>query len=167
MRRCAVGSVTLSHCVTGVGGKDDTDASAATLVDGIDCMGMHGDANEKARLYRAVSQDELDDIISFGGFRPGPGHMETKLFTTSADDAAYVAREILYPLDHKPLTIVEVEVPHAFWIRLFRFIADGKPVVAVEPNQLEALNAKGRRRVMDSSPIPYGSSCAFGDTRKG
>ena len=112
------------------------------------------DGDDRARLYRAVSQDELDDILSFRGFRPGPGRMETKLFTISADDAAYFAREILYPLDNKPLTIVEVEVPHTIWNRLFHFTVDGKPVVAVDPSQLEGLNAAGRRHVLDSSPIP-------------
>jgi hypothetical protein len=117
-------------------------------------MGMRCDDDDRERLYRAVSQDELDDIASFGGLRPGPGCMETKLFTTSADVTAYFAREILYPLDNKPLTIVEVEVPHAFGNRLFRFTADGKPVVAVDPSQLDAFNAVGRRHVMDSSPFP-------------
>jgi hypothetical protein len=65
------------------------------------------------------------------------------LFTTSADDAAYFAREILYPIDHEPLTIVEVGVPHVLWNRLFRFTADGKPVVAVDPCQSDGLNATG------------------------
>jgi len=37
--------------------------------------------------------------------------METKLFATSAEDAAFFARSILFPLDQKPLTIVEVEIP--------------------------------------------------------
>ena len=139
--------------MTGVGGGDDAHASAATLVDWIDRMGMRRDDGDRTRLYRAVSQDELDDMISFGGFRPGPGRMETKLCTTSAEDAAYFAREILYPLDHEPLTIVEVDVPHAFWKRLFRFTTDGKPVVAVDPSLLDAFNAAGRRHIMDSSPI--------------
>ncbi len=80
--------------------------------------------------------------------------METKLFTTSSDDAAYFAREILYPLDHKPLTIIEIEVSHTFWSQLFHFIADGKLVVAVDPSQLDTLNAIGQRHLMDSSPIP-------------
>jgi hypothetical protein len=73
-----------------------------------------GDADEEGmQLYRAVSQGELYDITLFDGFRPGPGCMETKLFATSAVHAAFFAREILYPLDNKPLTIVEVTIPHA------------------------------------------------------
>ena len=39
--------------------------------------------------------------------------METKLFATSAVDAAFFARELLYSLDNKPLTSVAVTIPHA------------------------------------------------------
>ena len=76
-------------------------------------MGERGVNEYSVQLYRAVSQEELDDIALFHGFRPGSGCMETKLFATSAADAAFFAREILYPLDNKPLTIVEVTLPHA------------------------------------------------------
>lgn len=58
-------------------------------------MGLSGDDDNETRLYRAVAQDELDDIASFGGFRPGPGCLETKLFATSAEEAAFFAHEIL------------------------------------------------------------------------
>ena len=78
-------------------------------------MGERGDNEYSVQLYRAVSQEELDDIALFHGFRPGSGCMETKLFATSAADAAFFAREILYPLDNKPLTIVEVD--HSSCIR--------------------------------------------------
>ena len=60
-------------------------------------MGSGTDDDDATRLYRAVSQEELDDIISIDGFRPGIGQLETKLFTTSAEDAAFFAREVLYP----------------------------------------------------------------------
>lgn len=80
--------------------------------------------------------------------------METKLFATSAEDAAFVARDILYPLDHKPCTVVEVEIPQEFGYRLFRFTVDGKPTVAVDPSQLDELNAKGQIHMMNASPIP-------------
>ena len=117
-------------------------------------MDLSPDDDDGVRLYRAVSQEELDDIASFGGFRPGPGQLETKLFTMSADDAAFFAREILYPLDQRPLTILEVGVPDACGERLFRFITDGKLTVAVDPSQLAELNAVGRIRVMHACPIP-------------
>jgi hypothetical protein len=105
-------------------------------------------------LYRAVSQEELDGVISFGGFRLGPGQMETKLFATSAEDAASFARDILYPLDHKPCTVVEVEISQEFGYRLFRFTLFGKPTVAVDHSQLDELNVKGQIRMMNASPIP-------------
>jgi hypothetical protein len=77
--------------------------------------------------------------------------METKLFATSAADAA--AREILYPLDNKPLTIVELTIPHALGNQLFHLTTDGKPVVAVDLRQLREFNALSRRQVMQTSPI--------------
>jgi hypothetical protein len=117
-------------------------------------MSPSTDDDGETRLYRAVSQEELDDIISFDGFRPGIGQLETKLFTTSAEDAAFFAREVLYPLDQRPLTIVEVIIPDVFGERLFHFVADGKLTIAVELDQLDAFNAVGRMRIMQSSPIP-------------
>jgi hypothetical protein len=117
-------------------------------------MGQGGADEDGMQLYRAVSQGELHDITLFDGFRPGPGCMETKLFATSAVDAAFFAREILYPLDNKPLTIVEVIIPHALGNRLFRFTTDGKPVAAVDLGQLSEFNALGRRQVLHTSPIP-------------
>ena len=42
-------------------------------------MSPSTDDDGETRLYRAVSQEELDDIISFNGFRPGTGQLETKL----------------------------------------------------------------------------------------
>ena len=41
-----------------------------------------------------MSDAELEDILRFG-FRPGVGTMETKLFTTSTEDAAFFAQNIL------------------------------------------------------------------------
>jgi len=116
-------------------------------------MGSGADDDDATRLYRAVSQEELDDIVSIDGFRPGIGQLETKLFTTSAEDAAFFAREVLYPLDQRPLTIVEVIIPNVFGERLFHFVTDGKSTIAVELSQLDAFNAVGRIRVMQSSPI--------------
>ena len=80
--------------------------------------------------------------------------METKLFTTLAADAAFFAREILCPLDNKPLTIVEVTIPHALGNRLFHLTTDGKSVVAVDLRQLHEFNALSRRQVMQTSSIP-------------
>ena len=48
-----------------------------------------GSEPERVWLFRAVSLAELQDIWQIGGFRPGAGSMETKLFTLSRDDAAW------------------------------------------------------------------------------
>lgn len=117
-------------------------------------MGERGANEYSVQLYRTVSQEELDDIALFYGFRPRSGCMETKLFATSAADSAFFAREILYPLDKKPLTIVEVTIPHALGNRLFHFTTDGKPVVAVDLRQLREFNALSRRQVMQTCPVP-------------
>ena len=70
--------------------------------------------------------------------------METKLFTTSVQDASFFARHVLFPLDWKPLTIVEVEMPDSLAVRCFQFTTDGKTTVAVEPGLLLELNATAR-----------------------
>ena len=70
--------------------------------------------------------------------------METKLFTTSAQDASFFARYVLFPLDRKPLTIVEVEIPDSLTARFFQFTTDGRTAVAVEPRLLPELNATAR-----------------------
>jgi hypothetical protein len=47
-----------------------------------------------------------------------------------------------FPLDQKPLTIVEVEIPDSPALRLFQFTTDDrKATVAVERSLLPALNA--------------------------
>lgn len=88
------------------------------------------------------------------GFRPGEGTMETKLFTTSAEDAAFFARNVLFPLDQKPLTIVVVEIPASLASRLFHFATDGKLTVAVEPGLLPELNAVARGQPLHFAPLP-------------
>ena len=70
--------------------------------------------------------------------------METKLFTMSAQDASFFARHVLFPLDRKPLTIVEVEMPDSLAARFFQCTTDGKTTVAVEPSLLPELNATAR-----------------------
>lgn len=59
---------------------------------------------DETTLYRAVSDDELADVAK-NGFRPGRNSMETKLFATSAEDAAQFGRAN-YGLDGKPFTLL-------------------------------------------------------------
>jgi hypothetical protein len=100
-----------------------------------------------------VSDAELEDILRFG-FRPGAGSMETKLFTSSAEDAAFFAQHILFPLDQKPLTIVEVEIPDSLRSRLFHFTTDGKTTIAVEHHLLAEFNAAAGIYLMYFAPLP-------------
>ena len=88
------------------------------------------------------------------GFRPGEGTMEIKLFTTSAEDAAFFARNVLFPLDQQPLTIVVVEIPESLASRFFRFTTDGKITVAVERSLLPELNAVAHGQPLHFAPIP-------------
>ena len=62
----------------------------------------------------------------------------------SAQDASFFARHVLFPLDQKPLTIVEVEMPDSLAARFFQFTTDGKTTVAVELSLLPELNATTR-----------------------
>lgn len=66
------------------------------------------------KLYRAVTQAELDDLaVHCGTFRNPPG-IETKYFSTSAEGAASYARQTYQrggALYEGPYTIVETEIP--------------------------------------------------------
>ena len=100
-----------------------------------------------------MSDSELEDILRFG-FRPGAGTMETKLFAMSAEDTAFFARSILFPLDQKPLTIVEVEIPDSLASRLFHFTTDGKITIAVERNLLLEFNTVAGIQLLHFAPMP-------------
>lgn len=106
------------------------------------------------RLYRAVSDAELEDIRQ-AGFRHGEGTLETKVFTTSVEDAAFFARYVLFPLDQKPLTIIEVEVADNLGERFFPFITDGKATVAVDLSLLTVLNAVARVQPLPGIPLTH------------
>ena len=108
---------------------------------------------ESTRLYKAVSDAEREDISRFG-VRPGPGTMETKLFTTSAEDAAFFAQNILFSLDQKPLTIVEAEFPDSLASRLVHFTTDGKTTIAVERNLLSEFNTAADIQPLHFAPMP-------------
>ena len=105
------------------------------------------------KFYRAVSQAELDDVVK-NGFRPGVGQMETKLLAESAEDGAYFARDILYKLDGKPTTLIEVELPNGLAKQLFKGTADGKTIFGAGGDLLDELNSKAVINVLDSMPIP-------------
>lgn len=108
-------------------------------------------AKGEAKLYRAVSDDELADIARHG-FRPGRGTMETKLFATSAEDAARFGRAN-YRLDGKPFTILEARVPGSVERALYRGTADQMAIRGVNPAMLARFNQLARVRALNSIPI--------------
>ena len=99
------------------------------------------------RLYRAVSRGELSDIIEFQGFRAAPGTLETKLFATTAEDAASFARD-LYPPDEPAAVILEVTISDSLAERLYYFQTDRQPVVAVDVDLLDGFNREAELRVL-------------------
>jgi hypothetical protein len=108
-------------------------------------------ADEGVALYRAVSDDELTDIARHG-VRPGRGTLETKLFATSAEDAARFGRAN-FRFDRKPFTIVEARVPHAMANRLYAGVADEMAIRAVYPSLLPEFNQAARVRELNSIPL--------------
>jgi hypothetical protein len=62
--------------------------------------------DEWVRLYRAVSPEELDDLMKSGRFRPHPEGLSTegKWFTTTPEYAAAWAKKHLYK--RKPYWVV-------------------------------------------------------------
>lgn len=103
--------------------------------------------------FRAVSRAELDDL-AVNGFRAGANSYEGKLFASSADDAAFFARDVLYPLAGQVSEFVKVEVPASFASKLFSFTADGKAAISVGPELLDELNEVGKVTVLNSIPLP-------------
>ena len=70
------------------------------------------------------------------------------------EDAAFFAQNILFPLDQKPLTIVEVEIPDSLVSRLFHFTTDGKITIAVERHLLSEFNAAAGIQPLHFASLP-------------
>jgi hypothetical protein len=118
--------------------------------------GPSGGAQRQATtdLFRAVSDAELRDLHRSGAFRPVRGYYEGKLFATSAQDAAYYGRVILYPIDKQPITLVKATVPQSFRDQLIEFESDGRMTVAVDRDQLAEFNQQAEIMVLPDVPIP-------------
>ena len=76
--------------------------------------------DEWVRLYRAVSPDEVDDIVESGMFRPTVGSLEGKWFTTTPELAARWGKGLWemsqsLGIRPKPFTIIEAVIPK--WLR--------------------------------------------------
>ena len=112
-----------------------------------------------ARLFRAVSKAELDDITHFGGLRQKPDGLsyEGKLFALSTEDAAHFGR-INYRLDStigldNPFYVVEVNVPETL-MRHFTFrTLDFMPAMYIADDFLPLLNRHAMIREIPVIPL--------------
>ncbi|MGB6057708.1 MAG: hypothetical protein WBF71_05540, partial [Microthrixaceae bacterium] len=111
-----------------------------------------GGGDDTVSLFRAVSQSEADDIARHG-FRAHPGgrSMETKLFTTSPENAVDIGRR-LYRDPGDSFHAVRVDVPQSFAHDLYRFTDVGLPSISVYPEQFGALNRLGQRSMLNALP---------------
>jgi hypothetical protein len=95
-----------------------------------------GATAETTSLFRAVSSAELSDIGA-GGLKTVQGGYETsKLFTTTAENAAQFGKNN-FAFDGIPNTIIEAKVPQSVMSTATSFTADGMPAVAVPAEQLQ------------------------------
>ncbi|MFN4033429.1 MAG: hypothetical protein ACK4ME_07375 [Fimbriimonadales bacterium] len=79
-------------------------------------------ADEWVRLYRAVSMEELEDIMKTGKLRQHPQgfSMEGKWFATTVEHATRWGKNLWRLSAHKqPYSIIEVRVPHSILTRMF------------------------------------------------
>jgi len=72
------------------------------------------------RLYRAVSEAELQDIRSFCGFRPGRNSVQGKYFADNLTNAAEWGRKF-FKIDQQPFYIVYFDIPSKLQKVLFQF----------------------------------------------
>jgi hypothetical protein len=77
--------------------------------------------------------------------------METKLFATSAEDAARFGRAN-YGLDQKPFTLLENRVPDNVASLLYAGTADLMPIRGLDPVQMGAFNGAAQTRQLNSIP---------------
>ena len=108
-------------------------------------------AGKTTSLFRAVSTAELTDIASNGLRTTSGGYETSKLFTTSAENAAQFGK-LNYGFDGIPNTIIEAKVPSSIMGTSTSFSADGMPAVAIPAEQL-----KNIKNIIPSTSSPIGN----------
>ncbi|HYV49507.1 MAG TPA: hypothetical protein VFA20_31830 [Myxococcaceae bacterium] len=93
-------------------------------------------AMETTKLYRAVSEAELNQILETGRFQPGPNSLGGKWFAESAEDAAKWGTLLSGPGKFR---VIEVELPKPVADKLIRRprLDSIGPARYGEPDQLE------------------------------
>ena len=92
-------------------------------------------------LYRAVSANELADIIATGEYRIPPGGVEGKYFALSPDDARYFKDRVILDAE----AIVQSSVSHGTFNQLERGIFDQRSGVFATPGTLATVNSDALR----------------------
>ncbi|WP_346432370.1 RHS repeat-associated core domain-containing protein [Flavobacterium lipolyticum] len=108
-------------------------------------------AGKTTSLFRAVSNAELSDIASNGLRTTAGGYETSKLFATSAENAAQFGK-LNYGFDGIPNTIIEAKVPNSVMGTTTSFTADGMSAVAVPAEQLQNI-----KKVIPSNSSPIGN----------
>ena len=88
-------------------------------------------------LYRAVSANELADIVATGLYRIVPGGVEGKYFVLSLGDARYFRDQVTLDAE----AIVQSSVSLGTFNQLDQVILDQRPGVFVNPDTLPTVNA--------------------------
>jgi RHS repeat-associated protein len=105
------------------------------------------------KLYRAVSEKELADILK-NGFRPGKGTLEAKEFATSAEDAVRFGKD-LHKLDKEPFFVVEATVRNSAVNQATHMTLDSKSAVVVPSEQLSSFNSSVNSvQTLPALPLP-------------
>ncbi len=109
----------------------------------------------QSSMYRTVSDSELADIQSFGGFRPNPvgnSYDDLKLFAENADDAVWWGQHFAR-WEGEPYWVLQVDVPEDLMSQFGRRILDSRPVITVPATSQQALNRASRIHIHSQIPI--------------
>jgi hypothetical protein len=95
------------------------------------------------RLYRAVSPEELADLLAHGSFRPGPNSLLGKWFAETRE-AAQRWGELLYPAGVFHVVLVEIPQDVADQMFCLPLLDQIGPARYADGDVLAALNQQHR-----------------------
>ena len=114
----------------------------------LDNVAVNASKGDFSTIFRAVSKDELDDIIQYGFRTKAGGYESGKLFAPTMEEAAKFGKNN-YMYDNLPNTIMKVKIPNSVLDDAFKFSADGMDAISIPAEQLKLL--KGTP--LNSSPL--------------
>lgn len=109
---------------------------AAALSKGAGMVNSAVKGSGSATLFRAASSAEVSDMVTNGVRNTATGYETSKLFATSAADAAQYGKNN-FKFDGVPNTVVKVKVPNSVMKNATVFQADGMRAVSIPANQLQ------------------------------